>query len=56
MFGFVYFFNGIYTPCGLFNAEILLICKCLIVIVKTERKKKYPRDRYESKYSPFSYG
>ena len=27
----VYLFNGIQTPYGLFNAEILLICKCLMV-------------------------
>ena len=27
-----YLFNGILTPYGLFNAEILLIYKCIIVI------------------------
>ena len=26
-------FNGIWTPYGLFNAEIWLICKCLMIII-----------------------
>ena len=33
MFGFVYLFNGISKPYGLYNDEILFICKCLIIIM-----------------------
>ena len=32
-FGLVYFFNGISTPYGLFNAKISFLSTCLIVII-----------------------
>ena len=38
----LYLFNGIPIPYGLFSAEILFICKCLIVIITQVVRPCFP--------------
>ena len=45
----VYLFNDISTPYGLFKAKISLICRCLVMIEEREKKRNEKRRKREEK-------